>query len=306
MQLDDRHHRPCPICHRFPAHAKIFLEERIDPEKLNEFSFSSRKEPEHLCYQMVRCPDCDLVYVDRPPSQGALANAYHTADYDSSEEANDAASSYIRAFTPALLRIHKGSALEIGTGTGIFLEELTRFGFGAVAGVEPSTAAIAAAPAHRRAWIREGIFVGEDFPAASFDLICCFMTLEHVRDPLDIAESAYRLLKPGGAFLTVTHDYRSSVNRLLGGRSPIIDIEHMQLFSGRSVSALLERAGYVQVEAAPFTNRYSLRYWNRLMPFPASVKKSFNAILSAVGLAQMKLSLNVGNSAAVGFKPDGQ
>lgn len=304
MQLDDRHNRPCPICHRFPAHTELFLEERIDLEKLNEFSFSSRKEPEHLCYQMVRCPDCDVVYVDRPPSQGALANAYHTADYDSTEEANDAASSYIYAFGSALRRVHQGSALEIGTGTGIFLEELTRFGFDTVTGVEPSTAAIAAAPAHRRAWIREGIFVGADFPAASFDLICCFMTLEHVRDPLDIAESAYRLLKPGGAFLVVTHDYRSIVNRLLGRRSPIIDIEHMQLFSRRSVLALLERAGYVQVEARPFTNRYSVRYWSRLMPFPSGIKKSLNAMLAAIGLSQMKLSLNVGNTAAVGIKPD--
>jgi SAM-dependent methyltransferase len=303
MQLDDRHDRPCPICQNVPAQPEIFLEERIDPGKLTEFSFSSRKEPEHLCYQMVRCPVCDLVYVDRPPSQGALANAYHTADYDSSEEANDAALSYIRAFTPALSRIQKGAALEIGTGTGIFLEELSRFGFRDVVGVEPSTAAIAAAPAHRQAWIREGIFVGDDFPAESFDLICCFMTLEHVRDPRDIAESAFRLLRPGGAFLAVTHDYRSIVNRLLGGRSPIIDIEHMQLFSRRSVSALLEQSGYANVEARPFSNRYSIRYWNRLMPFPSGMKKSVNAALNATGLGRAKLSLNVGNTAAVGFKP---
>jgi hypothetical protein len=127
--------------------------------------------------------------------------------------------------------------------------------------------------------------------------------LEHVRDPLDIAQSAYRLLKPGGAFLSVTHDYRSPVNRLLGRRSPIIDIEHMQLFSRRSVSALLERAGYAQVEARPFANRYSMRYWNRLMPFPAGLKKSLNAALAASGLGRIKLALRVGNTAAVGFKP---
>jgi len=304
MQLDDRHDRPCPICQRVPAGADVFLQERIDTSKLNEFSFSSRKEPEHLCYQMIRCPACDLVYVDRPPSQDALADAYHAADYDSHEEANDAAGSYMRAFESALSRIHRGAALEIGTGTGVFLEELSRRGFSSVTGVEPSTAAIAAAPPHRKAWIKEGIFVADDFQPASFDLICCFMTLEHVRDPLEIAQSAFRLLRPGGAFLTVTHDYRSVVNRVLGRRSPIVDIEHMQLFSRRSVSTLLERSGYVGIEARPFSNRYSMRYWNRLMPFPSGIKKSFQAVLSAAGLAQAKLSLNVGNTAAVGFKPD--
>lgn len=304
MQLDDRHDRPCPICQRVPASAEVFLQERIDPSKLNEFSFSSRKEPEHLCYQMIRCPACDLVYVDRPPSQDALADAYHAADYDSHEEANDAAASYMRAFAAALSRVHKGAALEIGTGTGVFLEELSRFGFSSVMGVEPSTAAIAAAPPQRKAWIREGIFVADDFQPASFDLICCFMTLEHVRDPLDIARSAYRLLRPGGAFLSVTHDYRSAVNRALGRRSPIVDIEHMQLFSRRSVAVLLEQAGYARIEARPFANRYSLRYWNRLMPFPASVKKTLQGTLAAVGLDRMKLALRVGNTAAVGFKPD--
>ena len=42
-------------------------------------------------------------------------------------------------------------------------------------------------PAHRRAWIREGVFEDQDFAAESFDLICCFMTMEHVLDPKVIA-----------------------------------------------------------------------------------------------------------------------
>jgi hypothetical protein len=54
--------------------------------------------------------------------------------------------------------------------------------------------------------------------------------MEHVLDPKVIALPAFRLLRPGGAFVTVTHDHRGRLNRLLGRRSPIIDIEHLQLF----------------------------------------------------------------------------
>nr|WP_233175783.1 class I SAM-dependent methyltransferase [Dyella sp. ASV24] len=302
-QLDDRLPRPCPVCRAFPDKPEIFLEERLDASRLNAYSFASRKTPEYLCHQMLRCPECDVVYVDRPPSQGALAEAYHAADYDSTEEANDAAKSYISAFTSVLNRLEKGDALEIGTGTGIFLEELAGIGFQRVAGIEPSTAAIAAAPANRKPWIREGIFVEQDYQPESFDLVCCFMTMEHVREPREIAESVLRLLKPGGAFLTVTHDYRSPVNRLLGRRSPIVDIEHMQLFSQPSIKALFERSGFVDVQARPFANRYSVRYWSRLMPLPAAIKTPVQSTLSALGLGKLKVSINVGNTAAVGFKP---
>ena len=140
------------------------------------------------------------------------------------------------------------------------------------------------------------------FAPATFDLICCFMTMEHVRDPNAIARAALRLLRPGGAFVTVTHDYRSLVNRLLGKRSPIIDIEHMQLFSKRSIANLLERTGYSAISTRAFVNTYSLRYWTRLMPLPRPVKQSVLKLTGAVGMDRVKLGFNVGNMIAAGFK----
>ena len=295
--------RCCPVCHTGFDKAKLFIEKNIDSAKLSGFSFASRKEPEYMCHRLMQCPKCDLVYADQPPGEDELAHAYHVAEYDSSEEANDAAASYIRAIKPTLgLLARRQSALEIGTGTGIFLECLSRKGFTTLVGVEPSSAAIAAAPEYRRAWIREGMFDEKDFTPESFDLICCFMTMEHVRDPNFIAQSALRLLRPGGAFVTVTHDYRSPVNRLLGNRSPIIDIEHMQLFSDRSVRYLFESAGYVDVTVKAFVNTYSLRYWMRLAPLPRGIKSAMSGLMAFMGVDKVKLGVNVGNLIAAGFK----
>jgi len=219
------------------------------------------------------------------------------------EEANDAASAYARAVAPVLgLLTGREAALEIGAGTGIFLAHLAAVGFVKLVGVEPSTEAILAAlPEHRR-WLREGVFEENDFERESFDLICCFMTLEHVRDPSDLARSALRLLRPRGVFLTVTHNYRSPVNRLLGKKSPIIDIEHMQLFSDNSIKELLGRAGFKNINVAGFANRYSLRYWLRLAPLPSSLKNIFVQIIDLPFMRKRKLSLNVGNMLAWGFK----
>jgi SAM-dependent methyltransferase len=295
--------RSCPVCGAPPEAATLFLEENIDAAKLSGFSYASRKAPEYMCHRLVRCTSCNLVYVATPPAQEELAEAYHQAEYDSSEEANDAAAAYIHAMRPILNKLpRRGSAMEIGAGTGVLLELLRGEGFSELVGMEPSSAAIAAAPPHRRAWLREGIFREEDFAPESFDLICCFMTLEHVRDPLATTAAAARLLKPGGAFVSVTHDYRSLVNRLLGKKSPIIDIEHMQLFSDQSIRTLFERSGLAGVTARPFHNTYSIRYWTRLAPLPHSLKALAEKTLAITGLERMKLSVNVGNTLAGSFR----
>lgn len=298
-----RYSRPCPVCHTGFEKAKLVIEKNIDPAKLSEFSFASRKEPEYMCHRLVQCTNCDLVYADQPPDEGELAHAYHVADYDSSEEANDAAAAYILAIQPTLAMLaRRQSALEIGAGTGVFLDYLSLEGFTELVGVEPSSAAIAAAPEYRRAWIHEGMFEEKNFAPESFDLICCFMTMEHVRDPNIIAHAALRLLRPGGAFVTVTHDYRGLVNRLLGKRSPIIDIEHLQLFSKRSMRYMLERAGYTNVTVNSFVNSYSLRYWMRMAPLPYGLKHGISNLMSAFGIGRIKLGINAGNHISAGFK----
>src|SRR5207245_2817162 len=89
-----------------------------------------------------------------------------------------------------------------------------------------------------RPTLREGVFVEGDFEPGSFDLICCFQTMEHVSAPRALAESCWRLLRPGGLLSLVTHDYRAPINRLLGRRSPIIDVAHLQLYCRSSLTEL--------------------------------------------------------------------
>lgn len=297
--------RPCPLCGAGADQADPFLADSRDESRLSASSFASRKVPEYMSHAMVCCRACDLAYVDRPPSVESLAASYHAADYDSADEAEDAADAYARALAPVLGKLKgRGAALEIGTGTAAFLDRLKDAGFAELVGVEPSSAAIAAAPAHRRPWIREGIFEEADFAPESFDLICCFMTLEHVQDPGALVASALQLLKPGGVFVGVTHDRRAWLNRLLGRRSPIVDVEHMQLFSAASARRLLERNGYDAVGGVSFRNSYRPSYWLRLVPMPGALKRAATRLLRESWLDRRRLPLNVGNFMSWGFKPD--
>jgi SAM-dependent methyltransferase len=295
--------RACPVCGAGSDTSEPFLADSRDERRLSRSSFASRKVPEFMSHAMVRCLACDLAYVDRPPSVEELAASYHSADYDSAQEAEDAADAYERAIEPVLARLlERGAALEIGTGTGAFLDRLRKAGFRDLVGIEPSTAAISAAPPHRQVWIREGIFEGCDFPPESFDLICCFMTLEHVQNPGELVASAHRLLRPGGVFVAVTHDRRAWLNRLLGRRSPIVDIEHMQLFSQQSSMHLLTANGYVDVSGTSFWNRYRPTYWLRLIPIGRSVKDLLTRMLRGSWLDEHPIAFNVGNFMSWGFK----
>jgi SAM-dependent methyltransferase len=297
--------RACPVCGAGPHDATLFLAASYDPARMSSFSFASRKTPEFMSYRLVRCRVCTTVYAAAAPPSDALAAAYAAAAYDSSEAANLAADSYIAALRDVIATLpgHAQAgrrALEIGTGTGVLLERLLDAGFAEVVGVEPSAAAIAAATPRIRRHIREGIFAEADFAPASFDLICCFMTLEHVAAPRDLAESCLRLLRPGGVVAFVTHDYTGWLNRTLGRRSPIIDIEHLQLFCPASLTRLLTRSGFAVQRIAPIVNRYPLRYWLRLAPLPA--KAASLRLLERLGLGGVRLGVNVGNLMSVGRK----
>jgi SAM-dependent methyltransferase len=296
--------RDCPVCGAAPDQATLFLEASYDPDRLTGASFASRKVPEFMSYRLLRCGCCATVYASAAPPAEALAASYSVADYDSSEAAELAADTYAAALAPVIAYLpRRGRALEIGTGTGALLERLLAAGFNDVVGIEPSGAAIAAAAPSVRGLIREGVFDEADFADGSFDLICCFQTLEHVSDPRALVHSCARLLRPGGALALVTHDYAGVLNRLLGRRSPIIDIEHLQLFCRASLERLLHDGGVPAREIRSLVNRYPMHYWLRLTPLPGGVKRTLVRLLNLVRLDRFPFGINVGNLLAIGCKP---
>lgn len=295
--------RDCPVCGSNSGTGVPFLERNFRADRVDAMSFASRKAPEYMSYALSRCPTCDAVYAREAPTISEIGAAYHSAGFDSKAEALDAAETYERALRGHLLPMpDKGGALEIGTGTGAFLQRLRRLGFTGLAGVEPSRAAIDAADEDIRPSIREGLFRGADFEAESFSLIACFMTLEHVSEPATLLRDAHRLMKPDGILACVVHDWRAWNNRVLGRRAPIIDIEHLQIFSRKSVGELFRRAGFVGIECRSFRNRYRWAYWNRMLPLPMPLKRASESLLSSSGLGGLRLSMNVGNLMVVARK----
>lgn len=295
--------KSCPVC-AAPGPFELFAEERLDPAGLSEFSYASRKMPEHTHLRLVSCRQCDLVFADTIPAEGELTAAYRTAAFDSQGEARWASRTYGRLVDRLAGELpSRAAALDIGTGEGSFLEELAARGFARLVGVEPSAAPIATAAPGIRANIRAEAFDPRSFVGESFSLVTCFQTLEHVPDPLRLVRDAASLLVPGGAFLSVCHDRRALPSRLMGRRSPIFDIEHLQLFSHQSGRRLLAEAGLQRAQCFRLVNRYPLSYWIKLLPIPKGLKRSLLSAVSESSLGRLPLPLPAGNLVLAGFRP---
>jgi len=295
--------RPCPVCASPADAARIVYEQRFDPARVGSFAFASRKTPELMHWRLIECRTCGVLFASPAPRAELLADAYRDADYDSGEEARYAGATYgklVRRLRPRLPA--DGGALDVGAGDGAFVEVLLASGFTEVAGVEPSQAALDAAASRVRPLLHAGVFSASDFELGRLRLVSCLQTVEHLPEPLPVFRDAHALLREGGALLVVCHDRTAPLNRLLGRRSPIYDIEHLQLFDPRSLRGLLERAGFHDIEIRSFVNRYPLRYWMRLAPLPTYAKRRAIDALDRVRLGSLPLTAPVGNLTAVAWK----
>jgi SAM-dependent methyltransferase len=252
---------------------------------------------------MVECGSCGLLYGNPAVSTDSGLNAYKEAAFDSSQESRFAAQTYATLIADQLKSIgSREKALDIGAGDGAFLEQLVQLGFHDITGMEPSAAPIACSNPDVRNLIRHDIFRARDFEGQRFDLVTCFQVMEHLWNPGELARDVNSILNTGGLFVTVTHNLEAFSARMLGDKSPIFDIEHLQLFSEKTIRALLQRAGFTDVRVLPVWNRYPIHYWMKLAPLPQNIKESLIKVAKWKPLAAMACSLPAGNIAAVARK----
>lgn len=294
--------RFCPICGTWQHGSEIFLNGSLE-HSLDDYSFASRKVPEFKSLTLIKCGKCDLVYAPVPPSNEYLFPRYANAEFTSEFEERLAAGTYL-----SLLQEHfpfplAGGLLEIGCGGGFFLELLSDSGVEDLHGIEPSLEAVAQARSDVRDRISNLPFEDFEFVDGGIHFVCSFMTLEHVLDPMSLLKVAHQSLASGGSFVAVSHDYSHFLNRILGRRSPIIDVEHLQLFCPEALRAALAVSGFRNVRVKHFHNRYPLTYWVQLLPLGVRVRKLLRALVRFAGLEKLIVRLKVGNLLVIAEKP---
>jgi len=113
----------------------------------------------------------------------------------------------LKMIASALADTHGERALDIGTGSGIFLQQLLKHA-DSVTGMDlhQTYDGAKAMLKHEgvnmsRVELRQGSILAIPYPNASFDLAVCISVLEHFADARSPLLEVRRILKPGGLFI---------------------------------------------------------------------------------------------------------
>ncbi len=223
-------------------------------------------------FGVVRCPQCELVFISPRLRPEALQQLYDDAGYFEggvygtaisrrADSPDDGAPSHEGRLSPAMLLQRTwtagrlglvdrerggagagGRLLEVGAGYGLFLAAARSAGW-TTSGVELSRTGAK----HAQDALGLDVFCGqlEDAPLEpGFDVVCDWDTVEHVPDPLSFWRSVRSLVADDGVVLFSTPYVSSLPARLLGTRWwTLKPTEHIWHFTPRTHTLLLARAG---------------------------------------------------------------
>lgn len=266
--------------------------------------YSARRPADTIHFQINICDRCGLVFSSPIFSADTIQRFYHQSVCTYEELVPFTTRTYERLVVPLRKKLpRQPRVLEIGCGTGFFLERLRRSGVKQVWGVEPGQAMVERAPHTLRRRIKRSFFRRGLFGKDSFDLVACFHTLDHMLEPNAAVKAMYEVLKPGGIALIVVHDSAGWSVKILGEKSPIFDVEHIYLFNKQTLGSLFEKHGFVVDSVSNVVNTYPLAYWVSMAGLPARLTSEVLWLLKAMGVATKPVSLAAGNMALMAHKP---
>lgn len=137
----------------------------------------------------------------------------------------------------------KGRLLDVGCSTGSFLVVAKQAGFCDTQGVDIAQPSVEFA---RRQGLTAhvGDFTQSMFQMAQFDVVTMWATLEHLTNPRDFVNEAYRVLCLGGILAVSVPNMKSLTQVILGRKDRYISVNHLNYFDRRTIRRLLEDAGF--------------------------------------------------------------
>lgn len=299
------HDAPCPLCGSSNNY-DVLYKSNVRPENLNPTTFSARRLPDKLHFQIVKCQKDGLVRSSPVANEKTLANLYKKSCFSYQEEVANLTKTYLKALETTLTKPTPGvdqetpgvkrRILEIGCGNGFMLKALYDLGYKNVFGIEPSKEAVSKAHQSIKKHIKIDILRPNQF-IEKFDLLLIFQTLDHISDPNRFLSICHSLLKKNGLILAFNHNVDSLQHKILKEKSPIIDIEHTFLYSPKTIKAIFEKNHFTPIKVYNPANFVSIKHLVKLFPFPNWLK-----LLLLKNVPQKTLLVKLGNLCIIGRK----
>ncbi|MEO7263737.1 MAG: class I SAM-dependent methyltransferase [Ferruginibacter sp.] len=209
-------------------------------------------------FQIMECDNCQLRFTNDVPGQAEIGPYYKSENYISHSDTNKGIINrlyhFVRGITISgkkntikhFTKKNKGTILDIGCGTGVFLKSMKDAGWN-VTGLEPDAGArkIASVSNGINASGPERLF---ELTPHSFDAITLWHVLEHVHELHAYIEQIKNLLAPGGYVFIALPNYTSYDATYYKAHWAAYDVpRHLYHFSPASMGKLLSIHG-LQIE----------------------------------------------------------
>lgn len=263
-------------------------------------------------YDLVRCTNCDLLYVGNPPDEAQLAQLYsfesgfHTQLADDSDNQSSATDANAQHHLDVIEQTQRpGRLLDVGCATGRFMSVAQNRGWD-VEGVElnDDTASIAREDGLN---VTTGTLESLD-SAQQFDAITMWDVVEHVPDPLGLLRAAHRLVAPGGRLWLATPNVDGLFPKASlkvapkVGRWPHPEPPyHLTQFSERTLRHALGRAGFHDVVVNHERIPIGYTFGSTAVVFKDPKRLAYTAVFAP--LALLGPSLHRGDTMIVGAQP---
>lgn len=150
---------------------------------------------------------------------------------------------------------NKLNILDIGSGTGVFLHEMKKKGHNVI-GLDLDER-------YRKFLLKKKIKIynsnlNKFKTKKKFDLITFNKVLEHVKDPLGMLKKSKKLLKKKGNIYVEVPNVKAQIKGKYSGE---FCLDHLQIFSSKSLSQLMVKAGFNIVkinELVEPSNKYTI------------------------------------------------
>lgn len=212
-------------------------------------------------FQMVQCIDCGLLRLDPRPDRETIARYYPDgykpfADtYASGPARRKSLHTWsveygLRRRVRIVSRFQpEGELLDVGCGTGLFLDAARRRGRWRVRGIEPNADAAEFGDRQRGLTIQQGTLADADLEESSFDVITMWDVLEHLHAPAAALEKVARLLRSTGVVIARVPHFESMDARIFGRYWAGLDApRHLHVFPRDVLADMMHEANLQPVE----------------------------------------------------------
>jgi SAM-dependent methyltransferase len=200
------------------------------------------------------------------------------------EEAGQRATA-ARAMRRIERHVRPGSLCDLGCWVGFLVSEAERRGWDA-SGVEPSGFAAEFGRERLGVEVRTGTIESAELPEAAYDAVVMGDVIEHLPSPGGALERVHRSLRPGGVLYLALPDAGSRVAQALGARWWSVLPTHVQYFTQRSLSRLLDRHGFTPEWLGTAPKAFTVRYYlERLQGYSGPLAAGAVGAARAVGVA---------------------